>query len=406
MAISGSLYPKATRLYPRGYVFQDIVFLSSGIKQKATITKPRFPPTLNLKTLVLSTSTILSFSQQLIYHTSGSLYPKATRLYPRGYVFQRNIFTAESLLSQQILSSISFDITFNFISADIKTKTDVFGPELRITYIFHSQDHHVRSGTTFPIFYTNPTVFHAHGASPRIKTNVGISKLPDWYKPHKNKVGRGVWFSAGKPQTLFIRLKNVQADRLEIKKTCPTEEHRIQDVESSLRWIEKRIVDYHNTLLEKKFELALDKRDFLPIPTTISIDKVLETNIGKLVNINESLSLPIQFPEAKDVVENGVWSKANRDDRRLFIAIPTGEATDRYELIPWGGEFFQICKRRYKPPIDLNFTFSKKITARIENIPKQKLYGSLYPRSSKLRPAIRRMDFSEYLFTEHRKAVL
>ncbi len=407
MATSGSLYPKATRLYPKGYIYPDLVFFSSAVKARAVIAKPRLPPYFNLCSINTQTSfSAPEFSQNLIYHVSGSLYPKASKLYPKGFTYKGNVFTAKSLLSKQLLANTAFDITFNFLSADIKAKTKILKPDFKITYIFYSQTQHAQTKTTSPAIYTNPAAFYVYNVDAQTKSNFNIDKLPDWYKPHKDNFGIGVYYKDNKPQNLSIELDNIQAKRLEKCESCFVQKAERQDIKNSVKWLEKRTIDYFDTLLEDDFDNKTDRQNFFNVPTPNAFDSYKNIDIGDVFNIDDSILLPAVSPGAKDILNSNLWANTFRDDKDLLFGVPQCDTRDRNETVPWGGEFLQICKRRYKPPIELDFELNEKITARIEDVPKQKLYGTLYPKSTKLRPALGRTNFNKYLFVEHREATL
>ncbi len=336
--------------------------------------------------------------------TTGYLYPKSTKLYPHGFLFQKNCFYSKSILLPSRSTSSSFFNTIFFYAKSLKSREKLTKPEFIIIYRFISTDYKAKTNTTSPLLFTNPAAFKI--TDQRLKTwlsRTSIGNMPDWDLPSRNALFKGVLFKNGRKKDKKEQVKWREGFDLDRTHNTKTKNGNYLLGRNIIRWGEKRRIDCQNKLVTDETHFKLDKKDDLKTCITYALDSLKTFLNNNLLARDLSLLLLSHDPLAKDIFEESMWGKANVIDRYLSLCIPNCFPHDRKETIPWGGEFLVICKRRYKPPIYPSFNLDKKVQARILKIPKQKIKGQLFPKSTTLRPALYK---TPALFEEQRLVAL
>jgi len=288
-----------------------------------------------------------------ILHTNGWLYPK-------GYTetAQENTFTSTNLIAKTSIKSPQTSLFFTLQPQNVIAEAQANQPDILFIFIAYANKIKEKTHTTITALYTDPVYLEATSLQAQQENSASTDLYPDWYKPHRDQIGIGIYFKQGDKAYRAITATNKTPNRQDRKHVESWQVALILGRKNALRWVEKRRVDAEATTPFGTFS-AEDRQIVLVNLLTQAIDHNIRILIDALIEIAKSNLFNAGHPHAINVDFQLLIDFLDALNIKLDLLVPISYAADRVHfVIAWGIGGIG-CRHRYVPPLgnDVDFEF-------------------------------------------------
>jgi len=287
-----------------------------------------------------------------ILHTNGWLYPK-------GYTetAQENTFTSTNLIAKTSIKSPQTSLFFTLQPQNVIAEAQANQPDILFIFIAYANKIKEKTHTTITALYTDPVYLEATSLQAQQENSASTDLYPDWYKPHRDQIGIGIYFKQGDKAYRAITATNKTPTRQDRKHVESWQVALILGRKNALRWVEKRRVDAETTTPFGTFS-AKDKEIILACLIPKALDYAIELCIGDLIELASALLLNAGHPHAEDVGWQLLIDLLKRLDIKFGLLVPISYAADRVRFVIAWGIGGLGCRHRYVPPLGNNVNFA------------------------------------------------
>ena len=341
------------RLYPKGYIASNYnTLLSTNVITKTSISSADVGILQTISpSSIIQSATITSPNIAFVEISKNILHIKGC-LYPKGYTEQRfdNIFFSKDILSSSVADSPEIEFHHIFYADNFTAQAKTENPHIAFKFIAYANKLNEKTQTTITNLYTNPVYLELTGLKAQQKINSSTDLYPNWYKPHRNQIGTGVYFKQGNKTHTDITAANKTPNRRDKKHIESWQDADTLNRQNSAVWVEKRRIDAETKTPFSIFTArgrTFNLNNIIPI----ALDCNLLCEIDILFAFNNSNLFIAKQPQAKDINWHCFIDELNELNVKKGLLISISIPADRINFkIVWGVGGIG-CKHRYIPPL-------------------------------------------------------